>query len=303
MLHRILILLLVLTALAAQAADRRVLVLYEDSAVARQTTELLVAELGRAGIPESLVQRFDVVNWEGAVAARMRLEGTVAVAAIGTRALRPALQLNGAKPVVVALVSRSAAEDSSLPADRIHSIVLDQPVDRLLNLVQLTMPALRQLGVLAGPVAQRPLRLLDRKAQERRLTLNSELVASSDEVVAALERLAPRMRAMLALPDPLVHNRNTVQPLLLTTYRAGIPVIAYSESYLQAGAVLALYSTPAQIAQQAAETILQVFDGQAAGGVYGPRYFSVGVNGAVAKSLGLALPSPAELQERLRFME
>ena len=37
------------------------------------------------------------------------------------------------------------------------------------------------------------------------------------------------------------------QPLLLTTYRAGVPIVAYSESYLQAGAVVALYSTPPQI--------------------------------------------------------
>lgn len=301
---RILLLLVLFAAIAVQAAERRVLLIHEDSAVARQATDVLVVELGRQGIPEGAVHRLDVAGLDGTAIGRLRQEGfNTAVVAIGAKALRPSLQLGGPKPIVAALLSRLTVEEGGMPIDRIHAIVLDQPVDRLLNLVQVAMPGVRQLGVLAGPTGQRPLRVLDRKAQDRRLTVTSELVSSSDEVVAALERLAPKMHALLAFPDSMVHNRNTVQPLLLTTYRAGIPVVAYSESYLQAGAVLALYSTPMQIAQQTAEAVAQILDGQGTSGIHGPRYFTVGVNAAVAKSLGLTMPSPLELQDRLRSLE
>jgi putative ABC transport system substrate-binding protein len=119
-------------------------------------------------------------------------------------------------------------------------------------------------------------------------------------VVPALEKLLPRINLLLALPDPVAHNRNTVQPLLLTTYRAGIPVIGYSESYLQAGSTLALYSTVPNFTAQIIESLQQFFEGRPPAAIQVPRYYTVGINNAVARSLGLLLPSERELQDRLR---
>jgi ABC-type uncharacterized transport system substrate-binding protein len=110
------------------------------------------------------------------------------------------------------------------------------------------------------------------------------------------------MGVLLAMPDSLAHNRNTVQPLLLTTYRAGIPVVAYSESYQQAGAVLALYSTVPQVVAQVVDSLQQIREGKALPNHQSPRYFTVGVNSAVARSLGLALPTADEIGGRLRSL-
>jgi ABC-type uncharacterized transport system substrate-binding protein len=187
--------------------------------------------------------------------------------------------------------------------DRWTVILLDQPVDRWISLLQVAFPGHNQVGMLLGPASLRSARGLERRFQERRLSLATESIASAEEVVPALERLLPRMSVLLAMPDALVHNRNTVQPLLLTTYRAGIPVVAYSESYQQAGAVLALYSTPAQIAYQIVESVQQFLDGRAPSFLQPPRYYTVGVNGAVARSLGLQLAPGSDLQEQLRGLD
>ena len=136
------------------------------------------------------------------------------------------------------------------------------------------------------------------------MSLAIENVAASEEVIPALDRLLPRANLLLALPDPLTHNRNTVQPVLLTTYRARVPVLAYSEAYQQAGAVLALYSTVPQIVAQVIETLRQLQDGKVLlGAQLSPRYFTVGINTSVARSLGLTLPAAGELQEKLRGLE
>lgn len=296
-------LVLVLASQLGWCAEKRILVVHEDTAVARQAADLLVTEFGRLGLSGDALVRLSVAEQEGADIARQRVQAGGVVVALGAKALRPAMQFGGSRPVVAALVSRATIEDLGVPPERLSAVVLDQPVDRIINLIQVALAGVRQIGILAGPTSSRFVRALDRRAQERHLAVQVESVGSSDDVVTALERLAPRMKALLALPDPVVHNRNTVQPLLLTTYRAGIPVIGYSESYLQAGAVLALYSTPAQLAQQAAETAMQALEGRTVSGIQSPRYFMVGVNGAVARSLGLSVPGMAELQERLRSLE
>jgi hypothetical protein len=93
-----------------------------------------------------------------------------------------------------------------------------------------------------------------------------------------------------------------VQPLLLTTYWAGIPVVAYSESYQQAGAVLDLYSTVPQVVAQVIDSLQQVREGRPLPNLQPPHYFTVGVNAAVARSLGLSLPTSGELVARLRSL-
>lgn len=74
-------------------------------------------------------------------------------------------------------------------------------------------------------------------------------------------------------------------------------------TYVKAGALLALYSTPAQIGQQAGEVARQ---GLASGSLQppaAPRHFRIGTNPYVARSLGISLEDASVLQERLERAE
>jgi putative ABC transport system substrate-binding protein len=282
--------------LPAAVAETRILVVRDDTPVARQTAELLGREITRSGWTST-----EIVAVADHPTAVTRREGEQAVVSLGARALTVAARLAAGRPLVGALVSRAALDDAApFPPERSSVIVLDQPGERWGSLILTAFPNRQQVGVLVGPVAQKSVRALERKLQDRRHTLASETLSSSEDVIPALEKLLPRINVLLALPDPMAHNRNTVQPLLLTTYRAGIPVVGYSESYLQAGCTLALYSTVPQISTQVIETLQQLLDGRSVANVQSPRHYTVGVNGAVAHSLGLSLPPASELQERLR---
>ena len=59
----------------------------------------------------------------------------------------------------------------------------------------------------------------------------------------------------MAVPDPLVYNSRTAQRILLTTYRYKVPLGAFSKAYIDAGATLSVYSTPAQMASQTGKII------------------------------------------------
>lgn len=285
----------VMMLVASPGADARVLIVREDSVVARQAAELLAQEAGMAGWQTSEVS----IGGLGPA----QVEGKQILVAFGTRAFAAAIRQAGGRPVIAGLVAQSSLEEiGPMAGERWSAILLDHPAERWINLIQAAFPGVQQVGMLIGANNQKSARLMERKMAERRITLSLEVIASTEEVVPAIERLIPRMGVLLAMPDPLAHNRNTVQPLLLTTYRAGIPVVAYSESYQQAGAVLALYSTVPQIVTQVVESLQQVREGKSLPNLQAPRYFTVGVNAAVARSLGLSLPSSNDLAGRLRSL-
>jgi hypothetical protein len=289
-------LLLAAMPLGVVAAETRILVVRDDTPVGRQTADLLNREFARLGWGST-----DVAVGDRPL-AELRRDGEQALVALGSRALLAAKQTG--RPLVGALISRSTL-DEALPLGGEHwtVIVLDQPLERWAGLIQSAFPYRQHVGMLVGPAGQKATRPLDRRLQERHLTFTTEAAASQESVVSALDRLLPRMDVLLALPDPVVHNRNTVQPLLLTTYRVGIPIVAYSEAYLNAGAAVVLYSTAAQIAAQVVESLQQMLEGRAPANIQAPRYFTVGVNSAVVRSLGLSMPPANELQDRLRGLD
>ena len=118
-----------------------------------------------------------------------------------------------------------------------------------------------------------------------------------------MERLVASSGVFLSLPDPIAQTPATVPPLLLMTYRAGVPVIGYSEAYLRAGAAVALYSTPEQIAQQISDTVLAFRRTGVLPANQILKYYTVGTNPSVLRSLGITLPAAEELENRLHQMK
>lgn len=163
------------------------------------------------------------------------------------------------------------------------------------------MPGAKSAGILAGPgqaVAQAEWLAMAKGAG---LNLVPLVANNSSELFAVLQSALTDLDALVLLPDPAVINRSTVQNLLLTTYRQRVPVVGYSHALVDAGALLAVYSTPEQIAQEAVETILRMVPGRGWAlppPVY-PKYFTVKSNASVGRALDVAVPGDAVLLQRL----
>jgi len=118
----------------------------------------------------------------------------------------------------------------------------------------------------------------------------------SSGVYAALQRVLQSSDALLALPDPVAFNASTAYGMMLTTYRAQVPVIGFSEGLVKAGALLGLYSTANQVGRQGAEIAGRILSGDSGlPAPQYPRYFTVRANHAVARSLGISLEDDATL--------
>ena len=129
-------------------------------------------------------------------------------------------------------------------------------------------------------------------------------ISDESQIGPSLDRLLETSDVLVALPDGQVFNRDTAMSILLTSYRYRRPVIGFSEAYVRAGAIAAVFSTPADIAHQAAEWLNELTDyTQLAGQIRAPRHFRITVNGRVAEALGLDQQDPEMLAQALRAEE
>ena len=185
------------------------------------------------------------------------------------------------------------------------AVVLDQPLGRQMAAVRLAFPDHKRIGVMLGPQTQPLLPALQRQAERAGLVLHtSPPVNTAEDVYPALKRLLIEAHLILvALPDPLIYNANNLQSILLTTYRARVPLVAFSSAYVKAGAVLAVYSTPKQIAQRTLEMSHDVLSGRGLPPPQAARAFSVAINAKVVASFGLSLDDEVQIAEDLRRQE
>ncbi|HSH73077.1 MAG TPA: ABC transporter substrate binding protein [Methylophilaceae bacterium] len=231
------------------------------------------------------------------------------VLAVGVQALSRASQLDSRVPVLGVLVPRPSYEkilqDSKRNPRNFSAIVLDQPFFRQLALIKIILPGTTSISALLGPTSRDSLAELKRAANQQGLALQQANVEVASQLLPRLKQILETSSVLLAVPDPLVYSRESVQPILLTTYRYQVPVIGFSQAYVRAGALAAVYSTPRQIARQIVEELM-LFDSRPRNGfnaVQYPKYFSVDVNRQVAHSLGIELGDENTLSETLLRME
>ncbi len=265
------------------------------------------AEAARREIQRGGVVAVEILPWQqflGAGRVPPRL-----VIALGSGALAGMAESELRAPLLATLLPRVAYERQAERAGqfgRVHSAVfLDQPPARQLDLLRLALPERRRVGVVFGPESRQLAPLLRRAAGERGLVLATVEAPVGGNLFPLLQALFDESDLLLALPDPAVYNGLTIQNILTAAYRHRIPLIGFSPAYVKAGALLSLYSTPAQVGAQAGEIARGVLAGRPLPPPQGPRDFSVAVNVDVARSLGVAMEADAgqKWTEQLRQKE
>ena len=227
------------------------------------------------------------------------------VVTLGTDAAATVLQQKLPAPTYCTFLPQAAYAALANGSGERHAyrsaLYLDQPFARQMRLIRLALPTRTRVGVVLGPESRKSEQDLRQAAVSAGLVLRVEQVVDEKQLVGALHRIMDNADVLLAVPDPLVFNRNTAQSVLLTTYRLGKPVAGYSRAYVTAGALLSVYSTPAQIGRQIGEELLTMQDrpGRPLPAPGYPRYFSVDINERVARSLGIEPGQADDLTRRL----
>jgi ABC-type uncharacterized transport system substrate-binding protein len=292
------------TLVCAAHAHTVVVVISQANAGAGETADTVVTELVRQGLQADDIRRMRAADFSRIVQTKT---DTRAYLTLGVEALREVLKANVKEPVVAALIPRIALERTlgefgKRGGAALSALYLDQPMGRQLDLLRLALPEARRIGLVLGPesLAQQATTVAAIRARGMEPVVGIALTAET--LFTGLKPALEESDALLAIPDSLVFNNSTVSSILTATYRARIPLIAFSPAYVRAGALLCVYSTPQHIGAQAAGMVQGYLRG--GGNVVSqyPAEFLVRVNDSVARSLGLSLREDL-LSEQLRRME
>ncbi len=106
---------------------------------------------------------------------------------------------------------------------------------------------------------------------------------------------------LLALPDKKIYNSETVKNILLTCYRYRKPVIAFSQNFVRAGALAAIYSNINQIADSAVKIINDYIRNKNnfTAHVFYPEKFDISINHQVFDALNLDIPDLQKIKQTL----
>jgi len=224
---------------------------------------------------------------------------------IGVAATRAALASASQAPILSLLVPQLTWEDLTREfpnsSARRAVVFVDQPIDRLILLGKLLRPGARSIGAVLGPTSAGHSARLASAAEKQKLRVNQAVLKADQNPIAVITPLVENSDLFLAIPDQAAFNRNVAKWILYLSFRYKIPVIGFSRSYAEAGALASVYSTSADIGRQGGDLVARWLSKPEPGffRTYSPSYYQVETNSTVARSLGIVLPSNAELLSQL----
>ena len=237
--------------------------------------------------------------------AKAPLVGYELVVTIGLAAAEAVLSRDDAAlpRTLCLLIPRTSFESlnahrSVVQQRRVSAVYIDQPIGRQLDLIKAALPGRTRLGIIFGPSSMALRDELRAGARERDLGLRAAEVTQPDGIYAASQVILGDADVLLALPDSIAFNSSTAYLLMLASYRAQVPVVGFSDSLANAGALVSVFSTLQQQGRQGAEIANRALadDSRLEPPQY-PRYYTVRANDSVARSLGIPLADPRTLEQ------
>jgi putative tryptophan/tyrosine transport system substrate-binding protein len=231
-------------------------------------------------------------------------ENSELVIALGVKALEASAKLKFTTPVLGVFTPMPTFNSLLVKAKRdlgnFGAIVLDQPFWRQIFLMRSILPEAKKIGVLLGPTSSQFADAIKEEGEESGFSVMEENVFREPDLIPKLNDVLETSDVLMAVPDPMIYSRETAQPILLTSYRYLKPIIGYSQSYVRAGALAAVYSSSKQLAKQAAEIAIKSQQSPSLlPPPQAPKYFSILVNYQVARSLNITLKSNEEIYQKV----
>lgn len=282
--------LLGLTAELGAARDLRVLVVLSD--------DYPVYQAFAQGLKQHLPANIQAIVLERAEGFAGQDQSVDLVISVGMKAAD--LAAGTAKPLLATMVPRHKYADwlaQRPPAVQTTAIFIDHSWASQAALLRAALPEAKRIGVLYSSDKH-----LDLDDLRKQLAMHGAVLIARQNTAPAslfddLEYVLTRSDAMLAVPDSVIYNNNSIRNILLTSYRQNVPLVGFSLPYVNAGALCALFSTPEQIAEQAAAITAGYALKSHLPEPQFPEKYRIAVNQEVARALG----SPIRSDELVRL--
>jgi len=174
----------------------------------------------------------------------------------------------------------------------VHGIGMTLPPETQLRALRDAMPGARTIGLLYNP-DKTGLLAEKTKAAARQLGLQlvAEEVYNSRNVPSFIQEMKGKIDVFMMLPDVTVVTPETVEFMLLFSLENKIPIVTFSEKYVEMGALMSIGIDAFDIGAQAGEIAEKILSGKRVmnGGQIEARKAVISINLKAAKKLGIAI--------------
>jgi ABC-type uncharacterized transport system substrate-binding protein len=180
------------------------------------------------------------------------------------------------------------------------AIYLNQPWARQIDFLYAVLPRSRRIGALHTAAMVQELREIASEVTRHGGVLVAREVVADASLSASLDSLLQASDVLLALPESTIYNPANIRNILLSTYRQNVPLLGWSQAFVNAGAVAAIFSTPEQLAIQTAVLVSAYQQSGHWPTSQYPAEFNIAINPQVSRSLGIVIASDAEIFARMK---
>ena len=178
-------------------------------------------------------------------------------------------------------------------------LYMSQPYCRQIRFIKLINNKWKTIGLLDSQKKPIDTKTIQQCAKKYHLDTYIAKTKTNEDLKIRIKDVLKHSDILLALPDKNIYNSQSVKNILLTSYRHRIPVIAFSENFVTAGALAAISSSTEQISNSASDLVEQYFkSGQMfKNSVNYPQAFDISINRQVFRALDLSIPDLDELKQ------
>jgi len=211
------------------------------------------------------------------------------IVAVGPEARWSLGRANVKVPVVSTMLFLSdldeeAAQSRALPANLAASVYLDPNPEDIAHQLRQALPSLASVGIIV-PSMQNGTALASALFKSKFQVKVVECARSADLVKTFLA-LRNKVDFVLALPIPKLYNSSTIGELLKASLDHHLPVVGFSESFVQAGAMAGVYAPYEELGSQTGDMVLKLASGVKSIEDETPRRLTVKTNQKVLRLLG-----------------
>lgn len=252
----------------------------------------------RTLLEERLGKSFDVRPYDDSGSANQP-EGPIVT--LNASALDGVLSQPSDAPVLAMLITKRQFDRRAQSHDRsITALFGNPPLIRQALLGREILPHSSRVALLAQSGTANQYNDIIERLEQYGMDAEVFTLDEADQLVATLNRALQYGDFLLGTTDPAIYNRQTIKPILLTTYRNSRILIGPEKAFVRAGALASTYTSMKTYAQIAATRLRQWQSGGQLGVSDYPDNFLIRYNRQVARSLNIPLPEKADVIKGLR---
>lgn len=230
------------------------------------------------------------------------LESHKLIVSVGYKAAKETSKYKTKNTVIYSLIPDNKASKNTIPCenDNCYKIYINQPTVRYIKLFKALFPLGKNL-VLATTNSDSKRSNQVKSISKRNNIPYKEIQIQKNNISRVFTNKLNNNDVLLALPNSEIYNANNAKSIILSSYHANVPIIAYSKSFTKAGALIGLYSSIDDIAQKTVDMINTILiEGPQRQKEYYPDNFTIEINSAVARSFNIEIDTKDVIKRKIK---